>query len=401
MKGDEMTPAEKPHSVPGTTRRNRLVAGRLPALLLVSALFALLLSRGPSLVAVVQRNLSNRPYLVAAMSGPGLIAALPTPANAFQARAQALMAREQGRPVEAEQWLLSGLTGADGDELTRFEACRQLMKQGRLAEAKNLCRDVAPTTPYWLAQGIAADESGRIDEAILYFDLARTADSKLLVAWERLGRANFRAQRPAEVVAVYEHLLSVQPQPLADTYYQLGKAYMALGQLDEARAALQRGLEQYPFQRDFPLALAEIALAAGQLDEADAWYARLLREQPDDAYAWAQRGEVAFKSGRAEAALVYLEQATALEPTAVGYWLSLAAVAASAGEFERAATAYKRSLTLRPQDVGTLLEAARFFAQSGHASQARALYERVLSLEPTNSTALEALVTPATGSAAP
>jgi len=232
-------------------------------------------------------------------------------------------------------------------------------------------------------------------------DLARTADPNLLVAWERLGRAIYRAQRPAEAIAVYEHLLSVQAQPLVDTYYQLGKSYMALGQLDEARDVLQRGLDRYPFQRDFPLALAETALAVEDLAEADAWYARLLREHPDDAYGWAQRGEVALQSGRAEAAMVYLEQATALEPTAVGYWHGLAAAAATAGEFQRATIAYERSMALRPQDVNMILEAGRFFAQSGQSSKARALYERVLWLEPNNSAALEALAGLITGSSMP
>ncbi len=362
-----------------------------------------MLAGGGALATAAQRNLANRTFLVAAMSNAAADATLTadlTAGSAFQARALAVIDRRQGHTDEALRHLTADLAD-DPAELTRFEACRQLVARGQTAEAKTLCRHAAATTPYWLAQGIAADENGRVDEAVAYFDLARTADPNLLVAWERLGQAYFHAQRHADAAAVYEHLLQVQARPLADTFDQLAAAYTALDRPDDARAVLESGLAHYPFQRELHLALADNARAAGELDTADAWYARLLAQAPDDAYAWARRGELAFQAGRAEAATVYLEQAAALEPTAAGYWLSLASAAAAAGELERATTAYERSITLQPEDVNTLLAAAHFFDEAGQQSRARAIYERILSLEPSNSAALEALAALAAGSTVP
>lgn len=395
-----MTPADKPQPLEGTTPRRRGPGARLRPLAPWLLGLALLLACGSALVAAGRRNLANRAFLVAAMSDAATPPAGLTAGSAFQARALATVARRQGRADEALRQLTADLA-ADPAQLTRFEACRQFVAQGQTAEAKAFCRGAAATTPYWLAQGIAADESGRAADAIVYFELARAADPNRLVAWERLGRAYFRAQRYADVAAVYERLLQAQPHPLADTFDQLAAAYTALGRPDDARAVLELGLEQYPFQRELQLALADNARAAGDLDEADAWYARLLAQQPDDAYAWARRGELALQGDRVEAAMVYLEQAAALEPADPGYWLSLAAAAAAAGEIEQATTAYERSIALRPEDVGTLLTAARFFGEAGQLSRARALYERILSLEPDNAPAREALAGAIIGSPTP
>lgn len=394
-----MTSAENSQEREGATPQRRGFGARLRRLAPWLLGLALLLAGGSAVVAAARRNLADRAFLLAAISDATPPAGL-TADTAFQARALAAVARRQGRADEALRHLTADLA-ADPAQLTRFEACRQYVAQGQTAEAKALCRNAAATTPYWLAQGIAADESGRADEAIVYFDLARTADPNRLEAWERLGRAYFHAQQYAEAAAVYEHLIQVQSRSLADTFDQLAAAYTALGRPDDARAVLEAGLAQYPFQRELQLALADNARTAGELDEADAWYARLLAQQPEDAYAWARRGELALQGGRAEAATVYLEQAAALEPTAVGYWLSLGAAAAAAGELERATTAYERSIALRPNDVGTLLAAARFFGEAGQQSRARAVYERILSLEPDNGLALEALAGSASASPTP
>ena len=398
-----MIPAENPQALEGATPRRRVLGARLRQLAPWLLGLALVLVGGSAFVAAGRRNLVNRTFLIAAMSDAAAEAtplAELTAGSAFQARALAAIARRQGRADEALRQLTADLAD-DPAQLTRFEACRQFVAQGQTAEAKAFCSHAAATTPYWLAQGIAADESGRAEDAIAYFDLARTANPNLLGAWERLGRVYYHTQRYAEAAAVYEHLLQVQTRSLADTFDQLAAAYTALGRPDDARTVLALGLEQHPFQRELQLALADNARSAGDLGEADAWYARLLAQQPDDAYAWARRGELALQGDRAEAATIYLEQAVALEPTAVGYWLSLAAAAAAAGELDRATTAYERSIAMRPDDVGTLLAAARFFGEAGQHSRARAIYERILSLEPNNGPAREALAGSLTGSPTP
>ncbi|MBP8949006.1 MAG: tetratricopeptide repeat protein [Candidatus Promineofilum sp.] len=398
-----MTATDKSQEHEGSLPKRRAWGARLLLLLPWVALLALALLRGGALGDAARRNLANRPYLVTAMRPAGEAAPLPadrSPTNGFQARALAAVVRAEGRPAEALPWLTTVLA-ADPLDLTRFEACRLYVAQGQTAEAKGLCRNTPATASYWLAQGIAADESGRAADAIVYFDLARTADPNLLTAWERLGRVYLNAQRPADTVAVYEHLLKVQARPLADTYTQLGAAYTALGRPEDARLVLERGLERYPFQREMQLALADTARATGDLAAADAWYARLLAQQPEDAYAWARRGELALERSRAQDAIVYLDKATTIAPATVGYWLSLATAAADAGDVARATAAYEQALALAPQQIDFHLAAARFFTQSGQPARARAIYERVLSIEPDNRAASEALAGLATDSAAP
>lgn len=402
MKAAEMTTPDKTQDAAQARPRARRLGAWLRRLLpLVLLLVALAPFRGP-LQAAVKRNLANRPYLLAAMRAAGgdnpAIDGLE-PANGVQARALAYVALRNNRPGEGLRWLLQGVTKADPATLTRFEICRLLVNEMRIAEARNYCRGavsaaLAPTAYYWLSLGIAADEQDGPEAAIAYFDMARTADPSLLSAWERLGRAAFRVERYSEAVEVYEHLLTVQARPLADTFYQLGLSYLALDRPDDARRALEQGLEVYPYQRELHLALADTARAAGDLATADAWYARLLQQRPSDAYAWAARGEVAMQRGLAKQAVSYMAEATSLQPADVGHWLSLATAAAAAGDRRQAIAAYDEALALRPADVNVLLAAAAFFAQSGQTARARALYQQVLALEPGNSVAAAALAAP-------
>ncbi len=397
MKAAEMTTPDKTQDAAPARPRARRLGAWLPRLLPVVLLLVVLVPfRGP-LQAAVKRNLANRPYLLAAMrAAEGANPAIDglEPANGVQARALAYVALQGDRPGEGLHWLLLGATTADPAMLTRFEICRLLMGQGRIAEARNYCRGAVATAYFWLAQGIAADERHAPEMAIAYFDMARTADPELLSAWERLGRAAFNIERYGEAVEAYEHVLATQAHPLADTFYQLGLSYLALERIDDARKTLEQGLEIYPYQRELHLALADTARATNDLVTAEEWYARLLQQRPDDAYAWAARGEVAMQRGLAKQATIYLEEATSLQPTDVGHWLSLAAAAAAAGDSHEAAMAYDKALALQPGDVGLLLGAATFFAQSGEVARAHALYLQVLALEPDNPTATAALAVP-------
>lgn len=400
---ERMTTTNDTQEPQGTKRNRRALGAWLLYLLAWVVLLALALSHGVGLGEAVRRNLANRAFLVAAMrptdgSAPPVEGLSAT--NGFQARALAAVARAEGRPAAALPWLTTSLT-ADPNELTRFEACRLYIAQGQVAEAKALCGNTPDTALYWLGQGIAADENGRVVDAIAYFDLARIADPNLLTAWERLGRVYLNAERPLDTVAVYEHLLKVQARPLADTYTQLGAAYTALGRLEDARLVLEHGLARYPFEREIQLALADNARATGDPAAADAWYDHLLAQQPEDAYAWARRGELALERGRAQEATDYLGKATTIAPTIVGYWLSLATAAAAAGDVAQATAAYEQALALAPQQIDFHLAAARFFMQSGQPARARDIYEWVLSVEPDNPTATEALAGLATGSTTP
>jgi tetratricopeptide (TPR) repeat protein len=275
------------------------------------------------------------------------------------------------------------------------------LSEGNLAEAKATCANTLVSAPFWISRGIEASDAGRTEDAIFYFDMARTTDPNQLEAWQRLGQALYQQRRLAEAVPVLEHLLAVQAASSPDQYHQLAEAYIATGRTVDAIGLLEYGLRQYPAERELYLAMAEAQSAAGDLVAADAWYARMLERWPQDAFAWAARGEVAVRREDMEDAVAYFEQATELNPEAVGYWKGLAGAAEATGHHKRAAEAYTRALELQPNDAVVWMQAGRALLATDRSDEARAAFRQALALQPENQEAqqlLASLDAPATTS---
>jgi tetratricopeptide (TPR) repeat protein len=381
--------------------------GLLPLLLLAAAL----LVRAESLQESILRNVTNVPILKHVMDAvagepaplPSSLPRLSLPAglNGTQARALGRMAAEQGRPEEAERWLVAGLTDESTAGLTRFALCRLYLSEGKLDEAKATCANTVVSAPFWIGRGIEASDAGKTEEAIVYFDMARTTDPNQLEAWQRLGQALYQQRRLAEAVPVLEHLMAVQATSSPDLYHQLAEAYLATGRTVDAIGLLEHGLRQYPAERALYLAMAEAQSEAGDLVAADAWYARMLERWPQDAFAWAARGEVAVRRDDMEDAVAYFEQATKHNPEAVGYWTGLAGAAEATGRYKRAAEAYARALALEPNDAVVWMQAGRVLMATDRIDEARAAFRQALALQPENQEAqqlLAALDAPATTS---
>lgn len=388
-----MTSSETTEPAEPLRAGNRVLTAVILALPLV-LLLAVLISRSGALQVSWLRNITGLPILkdtMGAVDGeqvpmPATLARLRTTKgpDGTQARALARIALEQGRPSEAERWLVAGMADADTADLTRFELCRLYQEQGRLDAAKVTCADTIVSAPFWLGQGLRAAESGLSSLAIDYFDLARTTDPNLLTAWVQLGHALYAEKRYAEAVPVFEHVVDVEASPEAAVFDQLSQSLLNSADIERAQEIMKRGIELHPTARSLFRAMAESYRRQGDATQADEWYLNLLKRWPEDAFAWAGRGELALQRGSADVAIDYYQEAVRLNADDAGYWLGLAEAAETAGETDIAANAYDQALALHPDDVSTLLRAGRFLSATDKVEEARAAFERVLTLQPGN-----------------
>lgn len=357
----------------------------------VALLVLALLARSTPLRQALRHNVANVPALNAVMNAvagqpftqPDGLVPEGEPGG-LQARAMARIALTQGRPDEAERWLVAGLADGDTADLTLFELCRLYQTQGRLDEAKLACAGSIDSAPYWLTQGVRAGEAGQTALAAEYYDLARTVDPGRLVAWAQLGLALSSLGRQAEAVPVFEHVIRHQANPQASVFHELGLALIATGDLARAETILRQGISRHPNDRAMYLALAEAYRAAADYVQVDQWYVNLLKRWPQDTYTWAKRAELAMQRGKTADAVSFYQEAVRLDEAEASHWLGLADAAAAAGNRALARSAYERVMVLRPNDVNVLLTIGRFLSKGDELGAAKVIYEHVLLLQPDN-----------------
>ncbi len=129
--------------------------------------------------------------------------------------------------------------------------------------------------------GEAYQHTGRMDEAVAWFERAvsrgrdhlRFSD-KLAVAWTQVGRA-------AEAVALYDRLLSAQNR-FETGFNNRGFAYLVLGDFAAAEADFRRAIAIDPDLEEALANLASLLYNTGRVSESRPYVQRLLRINPSN-----------------------------------------------------------------------------------------------------------------------
>ncbi len=373
--------------------RRALEPAQWAAIITVAVVVLLLVSRLSGRSAVLSQMGGNAVALRAAMAAtPGGSAqvsdnpptAVDAPTGGLRARALAHRAAASGRPSEAEAWLLAGMSDPTSGSLTQFQLCRLYWDLRLPDQALRACQGTVVSANYWLGAGLRALEEGRSAEALALFELSAYTDPNLAEAWRRYGAALQAADRSEEAVVALERVLYLTSSPTADVYGALAQAYLSLNNLTMARDVLDRGLLNYPEERDYYRAMAETFLADGDTKTADSWYVRMLQRWPYDAQVWAARGALAQSDNRLADAADFYREAASNSPDGFGYWMNLASVAASAENANLVREATTKALDLHPDDPAAWLTAGRYLTATGLTDDARFAFERVLALQPDN-----------------
>jgi predicted Zn-dependent protease len=165
---------------------------------------------------------------------------LPPSAELHQLRAE--IARAQGQHLESAREWREALLLMPGNPRLRRELAESLFLaqnyQAALAETDSLLQS-DPKSPE--LNFIAGDSLLRLEQpekALPYLKAALTSDPKLLAADASLGLALSRLGNHAEAVPHLEKALALDDD--GSLYYQLARAYQALGDREKATAAMAK-----------------------------------------------------------------------------------------------------------------------------------------------------------------
>ena len=299
---------------------------------------------------------------------------------------------------------------------------------GRVEEALAelaLANELEPYVPALVRMGDLELGRNRLAPARAHYERALEAHASSAAARVGLGRVETARGEPAAAIGHFEKALELQPQ--ADRiHYLLGQAYRRLGDMDRARAQLERAgstrvgfydplmielqrqsvgagaaldrgaearmqglydvalreyraaVEANPTSGVARRSLGSILAITGAEDEAIAEFRAALELEPDRPDAEFALGHLLAGQGRTAEARPHLERAAELDRRMAEARYSLGALLAANGEFEAAAVRYREILEIDPEAAEARLELGKVLVQSGRETDGVAQFDRVI-----------------------
>jgi len=242
-----------------------------------------------------------------------------------------------------------------------FDRAVALHKEGRLAEADGLYRQVLAETPdifavrYRLATLLFQQQ--RLADALAAADAALGLDADAVDALVLKGAVLAAMGRRLEALAAFDGALSLNPGMLR-ALYNRALLLLELGKLTEAVEAFDRMLALTPDFAQGWINRGAALQAQGRLADALTSFDRAVTLKPDNATAWQNRGIALQAVGRFGEALESFDKTLAIAPDHAGGWHGRGSALAGLERSEEALAAFDKALTILPGNPEILQQRA-------------------------------------------
>ena len=166
--------------------------------------------------------------------------------------------------------------------------------------------------------------------------------------WRRY-QADVKARRYPEAVIALQNILQIDPRS-AQAYFDLGTAYLVLGDLPRASAALTQTTVLDPSRLDAQLQLGELLYVAGRFEDAHAKADLVLGKAPANRDAWLLRARSAGRLGHWGEAIATLETLLKRDPAVVNAHLLLGDALMHQRQIPAAVSHYHQAAALAAKD---------------------------------------------------
>ncbi|HEY2817734.1 MAG TPA: XrtA/PEP-CTERM system TPR-repeat protein PrsT [Casimicrobiaceae bacterium] len=280
----------------------------------------------------------------------GIAACSRNDSASFVASAKSYMAKSDYKAAIVQ--LKNAVAGAPNDPETRFLLAKAMLEAGDVVGAETEVRKAidlkySPEETYpLLARALLAE--GKYDAAI-----AAVGTQKLETAQAR-----------------------------ADVGTTVAVARSALGDVKEARSAIDAVLKEAPGNSRALVVKAQIVAQAGDLSEAMKLVDTALAGAPTDKDALLLKAQLLSSSGQRDEAVALLEKTTEAHPEDRNARLSLISLLVASQRIDDAARQLDKLKAAAPNEIGTTYADALVTTARGDAAQARTLIQKVLAARP-------------------
>jgi tetratricopeptide (TPR) repeat protein len=266
--------------------------------------------------------------------------------------------------------------------LNRAAACQ---RDGRLAEAEQLCRGILEARPNHLDAShllaIVCHQQGRTAEAV---DLLGAALNNYPSAADALCNHGLMLQqlgRHQEALASFDKALAVRPAD-CEALHSRALACTALGRHSDAARSYDRILAIRPADAEAHNNRGVALNALGHHADALACYDKALAIKPDYVHAHYNRGRALDELQRYDEALACYDKALALDPKHAVAHNNRGATLDTLGRCEEALESFAKALAIQPDYAEALNNRGTALVDLDRLDEALASYEAALALDP-------------------
>jgi tetratricopeptide (TPR) repeat protein len=229
--------------------------------------------------------------------------------------------------------------------------------------------------------GIAASNTGKMRDAIKYFEKVIKLDPSIPIVWCSKGTALLDLENYEEAIENYDRSLQLDPE-MSFAWGLRGIAFHKLGKYGEAIASYDRALEIKPQDEaswyNRGLALANL----GRYEEAIANYNRTLEIKLDHWEALSSRGVSLIYLGRYEEAVASYDSVLEIDPQRENTWYNRGLALSKLGSHKEAIKSYDHALQIEPDDADTLTNRGASLGMLGRYEAAIDSFDRALNINP-------------------
>jgi protein O-GlcNAc transferase len=237
-----------------------------------------------------------------------------------------------------------------------------------------------------LEQGMALEQQGRPEEALLRYDSAIALMPGLARAHFNRGAILLDRGDAQDALEAFTFATRYKPDS-AGAHFNLGAAYVRLDGHEVAVSAYRQALALKPDFIEAELALGAALEELGQDESALASYRRVLEIQPDHVEAQDKLAHLLVRLDRFDEATICFRKILARDPHNVDALNSLGLILNLGGNLLEAAEQYRLAAKLKPDFVAAHGNLGNALMDMHKFSDAAASYRRVLELDPNSADA--------------
>ncbi|MFB2919537.1 tetratricopeptide repeat protein [Aerosakkonema funiforme] len=266
----------------------------------------------------------------------------------------------------------------------------QSLQIGQVSQAQSICQQILQQQPdcaealYLL--GAIAHQSGKLDDAILYYLQTIAFSPGYAEAYYSLAAVLHQQGQLLEAISYYHQAIALKPG-YTDAHYNLANAFQQVGDFSAAILHYQQVLSFYPQDAEAHANLANIYLEQGFIDAAIPHYQQAIALRPDVPGIYYNLGKALLILHKYAEAIVPYQQALSLAPQYLDPYLGLGTAFTYLFRYEEAIACFQQALAIDPNSPEAYLNWGIALAYQNQVEKAIDCFQKALQLKPNSAPA--------------